>query len=130
MDGGSQIHGWLASRPARFFKKKGRAGSIKPARRAAAFFFCLIWPSGWPANHVFGFPHLFWAYFIGIGILLDTFSSSWLVFFLFVDGNTTHDKKNHIQSYTPKMDGGSQIHGWLASRSARLFKKKAAGRAG
>ena len=39
MDGWIQIHGWLASRPARFFKKKGRAGSIQPARRAAALFF-------------------------------------------------------------------------------------------
>ena len=35
MDGGSQIHGWLANRPARFFKKRGRAGSIQPASRAA-----------------------------------------------------------------------------------------------
>ena len=35
MDGWIQIHGWLASRPARFFKKKGRAGSIQPARGPA-----------------------------------------------------------------------------------------------
>ena len=35
MDGWIQIHGSLASRPAVPFKKKGRAGSIQPARRAA-----------------------------------------------------------------------------------------------
>ena len=26
--------------------------------------------------------------------------------------------------YTPKVDGGSQIHGWLASRPASLFKER------
>ena len=60
MDRGSQIHGWLASRPARFFKKKaaGRVGWIDPG--SPPFFFNL---AGWPANHVFGSTHPFWGYF-------------------------------------------------------------------
>ena len=43
-------------------------------------FFRRIWPAGWPASHVFGFPHPFWEYIIGIGILFDIFSLSWVVF--------------------------------------------------
>ena len=54
MDRGSQIHGWLARQP------------------------------GGPANHVFSFPHPFWAYNIGIGILLDFVSSIMDGIFLFV----------------------------------------------
>ena len=34
MDGASQIHNWLASRSVRFVRKKDRAGSIQPARKA------------------------------------------------------------------------------------------------
>ena len=65
MDGWCQIHGWLASRPARFFKQKG--------------------PQSWTANHVLGFPHPFWGYIIGICILLNKLSLSWVVFSLSVD---------------------------------------------
>ena len=81
MDGRSQRHDWLASRPTRFFKKKAdarRAGWMDPARPL----FGKIWPAGWPANHVFGFPHSFQGYIIGIGILLDIFSLLWVVFLL------------------------------------------------
>ena len=73
MDGWIQIHGWLASRPARFFKKKGCPIHIsRPARQ----------PAGWPANHVFESTHPFWGYNIGIGILLNVFSLLWGVFSL------------------------------------------------
>ena len=37
---------------------------------------------GWPANHVFGFPHPFWEYIIGIGISLNVFSSIFYPFSL------------------------------------------------
>ena len=37
MDGGSQIHGWLANRPARFFRKNGtRAGRLNGSGRREA----------------------------------------------------------------------------------------------
>ena len=60
MDGWSQIHGWLASRPARFFKKKRLPGSIQPTRPAAFFLKNL---AGRVANHVFGCTHPCWGYF-------------------------------------------------------------------
>ena len=79
MDGGSQIHGWLARRPARFSQNEGAPGSIQPARPAACFLFEKRL-AGWPANHVFGSPHPFLGYIIGIGISLDTFSFQWWCF--------------------------------------------------
>ena len=39
MDGWIQIHGWLASRPARFFKKKGRSPAGRLDGSGAALFF-------------------------------------------------------------------------------------------
>ena len=33
----------------------------------------LKWLAGWLAHHIFGFPHPFWGYIIGIGIFLDIF---------------------------------------------------------
>ena len=34
------------------------------------FFFSNV-QAGWLSHHIFGFPHPFWGYIIGIGILLD-----------------------------------------------------------
>ena len=47
MDGWIQIHGWLASRPARFFKKKGRSPAGRLDGSGAALFFQ---KSGRPAD--------------------------------------------------------------------------------
>ena len=54
MDGGSQIHGWLNSRPARFLNNKGRPGAarIHPAGPAPAFSF-LKNLAGHPASQPF-----------------------------------------------------------------------------
>ena len=70
--------GWPAGRPD--FSKKRAAGGSAGLIRAALCFRNL--PAGWPANHVFGFTHPFWDYIIGICVLLDVFSMSWVVFSL------------------------------------------------
>ena len=66
MDGGSQIHGWVANRPARFLQKMARAGSTQPARRAAALFLEKSGrPAGQPTMHLVSRIH-FW----GISLVL------------------------------------------------------------
>ena len=60
MDGRIQIHGWLASRPASFFKKKGCRLASQPS----------IWIH----------PSILGGIFIGIGRSLDRFSILWGVF--------------------------------------------------
>ena len=78
MDGWSQIHGWLASRPARFFKK-GLPGSIHPTRRRQPFFLKIL--AGQPTMHLDP-PIHFGCISIGIGILLDVFSFIFYIFSL------------------------------------------------
>ena len=65
MDGWIQIHGWLASRPARFFKKSCPDQSSRPARQPFLFE-----KSGRPAGQPTMYldpPIHFWCIFIGIG---------------------------------------------------------------
>ena len=70
MDGGSQICDGPTSR-----QPAGQPNLEKMAARAPQGgpgpppFFQML--AGWLAHHIFGFPHPFLGYIIGIGILLD-----------------------------------------------------------
>ena len=60
---------WLAGDPVGQIRKSPKAAPCQSTAAAgAAFPFLQIWPAGWPANHVSGVPHPFWAYIDGIAI--------------------------------------------------------------
>ena len=64
------VMGQPAGQQILFFKTWLRVGF---GRRRKPSFEKQKWLAGWLAHHISGFPHPFWVYIIGIGILLDIY---------------------------------------------------------